>query len=108
MQCASGVSDALCVIAAGVRDDSALSLLIREGCDFVMGSTQFEGADRLLVFGLEQEPARIGVAEWKFNQLCMDGHASNAGLGSLQIGESDHRFSGACRHRANRKAFRRR
>jgi hypothetical protein len=26
-----------------------------------------------------------------------------AGLGSLQIGESDHRFGGACRHRQTEK-----
>jgi hypothetical protein len=57
---AGGISDTLGVIAAGVGDNAALALVIREGSDFVVGSAEFEGADGLLVFGLEEE-ARAAV-----------------------------------------------
>jgi hypothetical protein len=49
------------VIAAGVRDDAALALRLGKGSDLVVGSAQFEGADGLLVFGLEEQ-STIGVA----------------------------------------------
>ena len=54
---AGGVGDTLGVIAAGVGDDAALSFCLREGGDLVVGSAEFEGADGLLVFGLEVEAA---------------------------------------------------
>jgi hypothetical protein len=41
------------MIAAGVGDDAAATLILREGCDFVVGAPQFERSDGLQVFGLE-------------------------------------------------------
>jgi hypothetical protein len=47
------------MISTGIGNDSSLALFGREGSDFVIRSAQFEGADRLLVFGLQKEAARI-------------------------------------------------
>ena len=55
------ISYALRMIAAGVGDDSALAVFFREGGDLVVGSAKFEGADGLLVFGLEEEAARLPI-----------------------------------------------
>ncbi len=107
---AGGVGDALRVIAAGVGDDAALSFFFGEGCDLVIGSAQFEGADGLLVFGLQEEAA-VGVGEGdshvsqrrgdmghprfrrcgiEFDQGRAGGDALEAGAGGVDVVESDH------------------
>ena len=58
------------MVAAGVGDDAALAVFFRERGDLVVGSAQFEGADGLLVFGLEVESARVFGAEWEADQRC--------------------------------------
>ena len=79
---ASGVGNSLGVIAAGVGDDAALALVLGEGGDFVVGSAEFEGADRLLVFGLEVKAAgSVGVME--FDEAGAGGNAAEAGLGTV-------------------------
>ena len=75
---AGGVGHALGVIAAGVGDDAALAFVFRERSDLVVGSAEFEGADGLLVFGLEKKMARVVGAEWKLDQLRADGDALEA------------------------------
>ena len=52
----------------------------REGRDLVVGSAEFEGADGLLVFGLEEEAAG-GVGVMEFDQGRADGDAVEAGAG---------------------------
>ena len=93
MESAGGIGDPLGVVAAGVGDHSTLTIFFREGGDFVVGAAEFKGADGLLVFRLEQEAARIGIAEREVDELRADGDALKAGLRALQVGECDHHFS---------------
>ena len=80
VQSPRGVGDALSVIAAGIGDDAAAALFFRQGSDFVVGSAQFEGADGLLVFGLEKEAAGVGFRMVKFDEMRANGYAEQAGL----------------------------
>jgi len=59
------------VIAAGVGDDSALAVCVGEGSDFVVGSTKFEGADGLLVFGFEVEAAGAVISGKANSMRCV-------------------------------------
>ena len=47
------------MIAARIGDDSAASFCVAKRCDFVISAAQFEGADGLQVFELEEELALI-------------------------------------------------
>ena len=52
------------MIATGVRNNSALAFFVRKRGDLVVRPTKFKSADRLLVFGLQKQPAvRVGVIE---------------------------------------------
>jgi hypothetical protein len=77
------------VVAAGIGNYAALFFVVRKGGDFVVGSAEFEGADRLLVFGLEEEAAG-GVAMIEFDQPGADGDAIEAGTGLIDVGKSNH------------------
>ncbi len=77
------------MVAAGVGDDASLSFVVREGSDFVVGATEFEGADGLLVLGLEQEATwvfgrRAGGLS-KFDQVRAGGDAVEARLGGVEV-----------------------
>jgi len=50
------------MIAAGVGDDAAGTLFIRERSDLVVGSAELEGADGLQVLEFEEEAAGVAGA----------------------------------------------
>ena len=81
------------MIAAGIGDNSAPPLLLRKRSNFVVGSPEFERADRLEVFGFKIKLAAIfdsvRFMEVRRNQLCADGDASQARLRFANIAESD-------------------
>jgi hypothetical protein len=87
---AGGIGDTLGVVAARVGDHTAGTFFFREGGDFVVGAAEFEGADGLLVFRLEQEAARIFGAEREVDQGCTGDDALQAGLRGAEIGEGNH------------------
>jgi hypothetical protein len=66
----------------------------------------------LLVFGLEQEAraapgSRRRLSPHVFRELyeiCVDGHALEARLGGVQVGEIDHVFQLCLRHRVSLRA----
>src|SRR5208283_1549773 len=84
------VSHPLRMIAARIGNDSARPLFFRKRGNLVVSSPQFEGANGLLVFGLEEEPSRIFFAQLEFNQTGTHRDAAKAGLGGDNVGESDH------------------
>jgi hypothetical protein len=47
------------MIAAGIGDNAARSLIVAQRRDFVVCAAEFEGADRLQVFRLEVEPVAV-------------------------------------------------
>jgi hypothetical protein len=58
----------LSVVAAGVGDHAAGAVFFRQGGDLVVGATEFEGSDWLLIFGLEKKAgvlrANLGKTEF--------------------------------------------
>ena len=89
-----GVGNALRVIAARVGDDAALALSFGERSDFVVRAAEFESADGLLIFRLEEEPgfARLDGrwrlsphSQGKFNQAGADSYALESGPGFVDI-----------------------
>jgi len=78
------------VVAAGVGDDAALAFFVAEGRDFVVGATEFERADRLVVLRFKQELAWIFGAEREGDELGANGYAFEARLGGFDVGKSDH------------------
>jgi hypothetical protein len=62
------------MIAAGIGNHSAPPLTIRERRDLVISSAQFEGANRLKVFRLEEKLAVI-PGQRKRNERRADGNA---------------------------------
>ena len=58
-QCPRGIRDPLGVVAAGIGNYAALAFVFGQGSDLVVGSAQFERADGLLVFRLQQKPSRV-------------------------------------------------
>src|SRR5215472_4927595 len=96
---AGRIGDALGMIAAGVGDHRALALGCGEGSDFVIRSAEFESADGLLVFGLEKQPGfappdsrgRLSPrGRGEFDQAGAEGDSVQAGLGGMEVGQSDH------------------
>ncbi len=85
------IRHALRVVAAGVGDDTALAVFLRERGDLVVGAAKFESADGLLVFGLEEEAAWVLGGEFEFDQRRMEGDAVEAGLGGADVVEGYHR-----------------
>jgi hypothetical protein len=67
----------LSVIAAGIRDDAAAAVFFAQGSDLVVCAAQFESADGLQVFELEEELAGIRRAR-PFEQGSAGGDAVKA------------------------------
>lgn len=78
------------MVAAGVRNHSALSIFGREGSDFVIGSAQFESTNGLLVFRLEKKPASVGFRMIEFDEEGAGGDALQARLSFSDVGKGDH------------------
>jgi len=72
------------VIAAGIRDDSAVAVFFAQGSDLVVCAAQFESADGLQVFELEEELALIRRAR-PFEKGSADGDALEEGSGLLNV-----------------------
>ncbi len=94
LQGARRVGHALRVVAARVGNDSALAVFFRERGDLVVGAAELEGADGLLIFGLEEETAGGGFWMSEFDQRSAEGDAFEAGLGRTDVGEGYHRCRG--------------
>ena len=62
---AGGVGHALRVVAGGGGDDAAGKFLLGQGCDFVVGTADLEGAGDLQVLGLEQNLVAGHVAQYR-------------------------------------------
>jgi hypothetical protein len=72
------------VIAARIRDHSAAAFFICQRSDLVVGAAQFEGADGLQVFELEEELALIRRTR-PFEQGSADGDAVEKVLGLADV-----------------------
>ena len=69
------------MVAAGVGDYSAFAFFARKRGDPVVGATQFEGSDGLLILGLEEKAALVrpvifGTTE--FDQMSPSGNSLDA------------------------------
>src|SRR5208282_1027424 len=78
------VGHTLRVIAAGIRDHAAAAFVLAQRSDLVVSPAQFESADGLLVFELEEELALIRGAG-PFEEGSSDRDASEEGLSGAKI-----------------------
>ena len=84
------------VVAAGVGDYSAFTFFGRKRGDFVVGATEFEGSDGLLIFGLEEKAALVrGVIfrTTEFDQMSPGGNALDARTSAEDIIQGDDKKS---------------
>jgi hypothetical protein len=72
------------VIAAGIRDDSAAALFVAKRRDLVVSAAQFESANGLQVFELEEELAPVRRTR-PFKQGSADGDAIEAAPSLLNV-----------------------
>jgi hypothetical protein len=72
------------MIAAGIGDHAAPAFFLSKRRNLVVCPSEFEGADRLLVLGLEEEPAVVGGAvrlmNVRLDWFCAHGNAPEASL----------------------------
>ena len=84
------------MVAAGVGDYSTFTFFGRKRGDFVVGATEFEGSDGLLIFGLEEKAALVrdvifGTTE--FDQMSPGGNALDARTSAEDIIQGDDKKS---------------
>jgi hypothetical protein len=60
------------MIAAGIRDHAASAFFLCKRRNLVVCPSEFEGADRLLVLGLEEETAGVGDAAVRLMNVRLD------------------------------------
>src|ERR1019366_6164586 len=84
------VGHSLPMISAGIRDHAAAPLLVAEGSNLVIGSTQLEGADRLQIFKLEKKFPLRGDTR-PLQQGSADGNAMKQSLRGEDVVERNHR-----------------
>src|SRR6202158_6256302 len=89
------VGHSLRMIAAGIGNNSAAALFLAKRCDLVISATQFESADGLKVFELEEKLALIRRAR-PFEQRSADSDAVQTRFSRANVVERDHRTTSEC------------
>ena len=88
-QGAGCIGNALSMVPARVGNDASLRFLLRQRNNFVVGAAQFEGANRLEIFGFQVEASVIAHAiefmNARFDQRSAHSYAPQPGLGFLDV-----------------------
>ena len=93
-QRARSVGDTLRVISARIGDYAAIPFFVRQRSDLVVSATELEGADGLLVLGLQEKTSRVFGTGLEFDEAGAFGDAVEAGLGGAEVGKGDHSIQG--------------
>ena len=83
------------MVAAGVGNDTLVAFIVGERRDFVVGATKFEGADGLLVLGLEKQARAAPHSRGQlsphvfgpFDQAGAEGDSVQYRLSRVEIGQ---------------------